>query len=292
MLATGPFLYEFAGNFGLKVVRILKLGCSSYSFSNMDLSQILNWLNLAGINWVDIGSPSFNLWDRKSWKKIKYLCREYSVKPCMLTINGENLWAPAPSTTSDGLFELNTFRRAIDAAASIGSYRIGLVVNQLPSGQDKKETFLGLTTSLNQVKNYCHKKGVNIFIEVHVRGPLTTLKEAIDLKEKVLSPNVGFTLDTSLLAYQRIDFVEACESLKDWPLNVHIRDITDHDFFGIPGRGRVNFKYCLKGLYDIKYNDPLIIELFKTKENYNISLQEAILDTKILMEETWSEIEK
>lgn len=268
----------------------LKIGCSSYSFLNLDLHQILNWLNSVGLKWIDIGPPIFDLCNRQSWERIRNVCQEYSVKPCILTINSENLWSSSP--TSEGLFESNLLKKAIDAAVYTKSYRIGLVVNKLPDGQSKKDAFLGLVTSLNKAKNYCKEKGVDLLIEVHVRGPLTTLKEAIDLKEKVPSPHIGFTLDTSLLVYQEIDFVEACRSLKDRPLNVHIRDLTNHDFFGIPGRGSIDFKRCLKILSKIGYDKPLIIELFKTEENYKISLQDAIRETKLFLEKIWNDIEK
>ena len=266
----------------------MEIGCASYSFKNKDLSHILSWLRANNIEKIDIGAPVFALEDQSTWERITTSCRNYDVKPCILTVNYDVLQR-LPLEPGE-LFNLGLLIRAVDAAVYLGTYRLGLVVNQIPDGLTKEETFSGLVNSLNKVAGYCQDQGVEIMVEIHVRGPITTLNEAIRLKEETVSPQIGYILDTSLLAYQGIDFAETCWRLRDRPLNVHIRDLTTHDFFGIPGRGPVDFEAVLKILQKVGYAHPLIIELFKTEENYQLSIEDAVKEAKSFLEETWQQL--
>lgn len=207
----------------------------------------------------------------------------------MVTIDAKDYWESAPS--SKGIINRACLYRVINAATMLSANKVGLVVNAIPEGMIREESFAGLICDLNAVAEYCETKNVNIYTEVHARkSPMMRLHEAMELKRQVSSAHIGFTLDTSLLAYQGIDFAEACQSLKDRPLNIHFRDVTDHDFFGIPGKGKVDFAHCLRALRDIGYSDPGIIELFQTEENYDVLLEDAIVQTKHYLEAIWQKM--
>src|SRR5690606_18403310 len=126
---------------------------------------------------IDIGAPVFELEDKSAWERINACCRDYKVKPCILTINCDVLWRP-PLRTGE-LFNLSLLKRAVDAAVYLKTYRLGLVVNQIPAGQNKEGSFSALVNSLNKVADYCRDQDVDVMVEVHVRGPITTLDEAV-----------------------------------------------------------------------------------------------------------------
>lgn len=264
------------------------LACSSYSFSDTNLCSVLKKIKNIGFSLVDLGWPQV---DVKNYHvdQIKSALDHTGIHPCVLSLDLVDL----PSNNSQQWSQkgLLWLKKSLKIASEFHMGKIGLVVRSKVTSSSVKRSLLPLVIQLlKKVVADCENLKIPICLEIHPRGPVTTLAEAKIVKEEVASPWMGYTLDTSLLTWLSITPEEAVYTLKDCRLNVHLREVTDHDFFGIPGRGRINFKNFFRALQEINYTDPCVIELFRTKENFGLDLEQGICEAKHYLEEVVKEI--
>jgi len=265
----------------------LILACASYCYPDRSLDSVLCWLSENGFSRIDLGEPHFH--PSMSVPELKQLyssCRDKGLIPYIVSVNASQWW----DARQPGRLDSAAIEASLRAAKLAGADRIGLVANSLPEGRDRMWSYEQLCSGLREAASACVREEISINVEIHVRGPLIDLKQAKMLWEFVRCPLIGFTLDTSLLAFNGISFERACRELRDCDLNVHFRDLTDHDFFGIPGRGPVNFRASLAALKEIGYRKACVIELFRTVENYRVAMEDAVLESKGFLERLAAEV--
>jgi len=262
------------------------LACSSYSFSNPDLTSVLKKIKKMGFLLVDLGWPQMDI-RNLDLDQVRRTIDKVGIRPCVLSIDLVNLTSNDDKRWYHGLLFL---RRSLQVASQLHIKKVGLVARSSAHSSSPRRALLRVIKALRNVLPDCKDLEIPICVEIHPESPITDLSDAIIIKERVASPWIGYTLDTSLLTWLSISLEEAVHTLRDCPLNVHLREVTDHDFFGIPGRGNIDFKRFFQTLREINYNDSYIIELFKTKENFGLDLEEGICEAKRYLEEALKEI--
>lgn len=263
----------------------LPLACASYSFEDSDLFTVLNKIKVLGFSWIDLGWPQINM-KNLDLTQVKDILQEIDIDVYTLSV-------VAPDLTSDCFTKwyqhgLLLLRQSLHVASQLGAKKIGLVVNSCTLDSSPKRALLQVIEALRNIVPDCENFKIPICVEIHPRGPLNDLVDAQMIRQEVASSWIGYTLDTSLLTWLSISLEEAVFSLRNCPLNIHLREVTDHDFFGIPGRGKIDFASFFRDLKKIGYSEPCIIELFRTKENFGVDLEQGISEAKRYLEElTW-----
>lgn len=260
----------------------LSLACASYSFENPNLSTVLNKIKRLGFSLVDLGWPQINM-KNLDLAQAKDTLQEIDIDVYTLSV-------VAPDLTSDCFKQwyqhgLLLLRQSLDVASQLGAKKIGLVVNSYASNSSPRRALLQVIKSLRNIAPDCENFKIPICVEIHPRGPINGLVDAQMIRQEVASPWIGYTLDTSLLTWLSINLKKAVFNLRNCPLNIHLRELTDHDFFGIPGRGKIDFESFFRNLTEIGCSEPYIIELFRTRENFGVDLEQGISEAKYYLEE-------
>lgn len=268
----------------------LKLGCASYSFPDWSLSRLLPWLADNRLHYVDIGMPHLSTTDSQlTWNHRAEACRSHSIVPYIATTNDDVLWGEVDEHRPE--FNRARLTRFIETASGAGFAAIGIVPRNVPATGTAEAVLQLLASGVGDALREASPSVHACYLELHPKGVLKTLDDAKRLAETADHPAVGFTLDTSLLASMGQDFLNTYDELVRYPLNVHIRDVTDHDIFGIPGRGRIDFRSVIKKLCGSDYSGAMFIELFKTEENYGMPMAAAVEETAELIQTLWLESE-
>lgn len=258
------------------------LACSTYSFPECDLEQVLKKIKKMNFRYVDVGYPQVNFqnWSSTQWKKAKSIFEGLGLCPAALTINLPELTSEYYEMRSGAIQLLS---KVLYIASNFQVSVVCVVINSCLS-PSLNGMLNDIAEMVKDIIPTCQDLKIYLGFEIHPKGPIKNLQSVEFLMNKILSPWIGFTLDTSLSTYFQIDLREMIKVLRDRLVNVHLRDITDHDFFGIPGRGKIDFTSFFRMLEEINYKGPFIIELFKTQENFGLSLESAIVEAKEFLE--------
>lgn len=258
------------------------LACSTYSFPECDLKLVLENIEKMSFRYFDVGYPQVNFqdWSLAQWKKAESIFECLQLRPVVLTINLPDLTSEYHQLRSGAVQLLS---KVLHIASSLQVSVICVVINSCLS-PSLNGILNGIAEMVKDVIPICQDLKIYLGFEIHPKGPIKNLQSVEFLMNKIPSSWMGFTLDTSLLTYFQIDLREMIKILGDRLVNVHLRDVTDHDFFGIPGRGKIDFAGFFQMLEEINYKGPFIIELFKTQENFGLSLESAIIEAKEFLE--------
>lgn len=264
------------------------LACSSYSFIDQGLVDVLKKVRQIGFSLVDLGSPQVNI-ESTDFDRTREVVEKMGLHTCVLSANISYLTSGDQKQWYErGLLPL---RRAVRGAYELGGQKIGLTINRFAPGASPRLALFQVVKALKCVETECEYYKVPICIEIHPHGPVSNLQEAKLVQKEMRSQWIGFTVDTSLMTWISTKPQDALFALKDFPLHIEIRDVTESDFFGLPGRGVVDFDAFFKVLKKINYSGSCVLELFKTEENFGLSLEKGLLEAKEYIESCMKHME-
>jgi D-psicose/D-tagatose/L-ribulose 3-epimerase len=121
-----------------------------------------------------------------------------------------------------------------------------------------------LEKNLKKLSSYAEGKGVKLGLEPLNRFETSFINladQAIEIVDRVDSPACGIMLDTFHMNIEEKSLGDAIRKTGDRLIQVHA---CENDR-GAPGSGNVDWEGVKKGLLDIGYNGPLVIESFTAK---------------------------
>lgn len=152
--------------------------------------------------------------------------------------------------------------RAADFARAIGAPSITTHVGFIPDDPDDHR-YGPMIESLQRVIGRCGELGLGFNYETGQETPVTLLRTI----EDVGLPGQGVNLDpANLILYGKANPVDALEVIGRYIAGVHVKDgmyPTNGRELGHEtpvGRGRVDFRALLRGLWQLGYRGPLTIE--------------------------------
>ncbi|WP_170215541.1 sugar phosphate isomerase/epimerase family protein [Mesoaciditoga lauensis] len=156
----------------------------------------------------------------------------------------------------------------VDLCNTMGSAVLGGVL-YAPWGRtdvDKSEKKIGfLVEGLREISKYAEERGINLYLEPVNRfetNVLNTVKEGIDLIEKINSNNVSLLLDTFHMNIEEKDLSTAITEAGNLVGHFH----TCENDRGIPGTGHIPWKDIVQSLKKINYDGFLVFEAFSVKK--------------------------
>lgn len=171
--------------------------------------------------------------------------------------------------------EISKIKRTIDDAANAGAKFVMVVpdANNVTSHSEKDRVLSSIITGMTEVTDYAKNTPVTVTMEnfsLHTH-PYSTIDEMLYIMQNV--PNLKYTLDSGNFACVQNDVLKAYDVLKDYIVNVHMKDFKEYEFGcivrpNIPvldgcalGEGFVPLDALMNKLKADKYNGSLVMEI-------------------------------
>lgn len=155
-------------------------------------------------------------------------------------------------------------QKAIDAAEFLGSDCVSLWAGVVrDEGVSEKEAWDRLETSLRQVLDYAHSRGIIIGFEPEPGMFIDTMDRFAELQRRLNAPNLKLTLDVGHLHCQgEVPIADYITKWKSEIVNVHIEDmragVHDHLMFG---EGEMDFPPIIAAFRAANYGGGVHVEL-------------------------------
>ena len=163
----------------------------------------------------------------------------------------------------DRLRRLDFLRRAVDAAAALGSDCVSLWSGVVRHSGGRDEAMWHLRSGLQRVLEYAEQRGVLVGFEPEPGMLIDTMDAMAELVDRVDSPALQLTLDVGHLHCQ--GETPIADVIRRWaPLlvNVHIEDmragVHEHLMFG---EGEIDFPPVIAALVEAGYDGGVHVEL-------------------------------
>ena len=149
---------------------------------------------------------------------------------------------------------LKHFELVLEAALKLNAGIIGIWPNQ-PKGVSKEEALETLKANLSEMIPAADEHGVKIALEFEKGCPLDNYREGIEFIRST-DPRLKLTCDTYHLFNDRADPYRAVLAMGDMLGDVHVSG----SHRGEPGTGEFDFDSFAKGLREIGFRGPLVVQ--------------------------------
>ncbi len=163
----------------------------------------------------------------------------------------------------DRLRRIHFLRRAVDAAAALGSDCVSLWAGVVRHSAGRDQAMAHLASGLKQVLDYARSRRVPVGFEPEPGMLIDTMRAFDELRRRVDSPWLKLTLDVGHLHY--LGETPIAGVIRDWGdllVNVHIEDmragVHEHLMFG---EGEMDFPPIVAALAEVGYDGGLHVEL-------------------------------
>jgi L-ribulose-5-phosphate 3-epimerase len=163
----------------------------------------------------------------------------------------------------DRLRRIDFLRRAVDAAAALGSDCVSLWSGVVRHSAGRDQAMAHLASSLRQVLDYACRRNVAVGFEPEPGMLIDTMEAFDELKQRVDSPWLNLTLDVGHLhCLGETPIADVIRQWGDLLVNVHIEDMRaglhEHLMFG---EGEMDFPPIIAALNEVGYDGGLHVEL-------------------------------
>lgn len=158
-------------------------------------------------------------------------------------------------------------------------YRAEITIIELPfvdsSSLRQKTDFQELIKNLNPAISVAQDHGIIVALETDLQPELFT-----DLLKKINHPNVKANYDVGNSTANGFDICSELDILKNWIVNVHVKDRVKNGNSVPLGTGNTNFKKFFDKLKNIRYRNDLIIQ--GAREDFKESISPGLTCSKYL----------
>lgn len=163
----------------------------------------------------------------------------------------------------DRLRRVDFLRRAVDAAAELGSDCVSLWSGVVRHSAGRDQALAHLAAGLRQVLDYADRRGVAIGFEPEPGMLIDTMESFDELRQRVDSPSLKLTLDVGHLhCLGETPIPAVIRQWSDLLVNIHIEDmragVHEHLMFGA---GEMDFPPIVAALAEVGYDGGLHVEL-------------------------------
>jgi len=253
-------------------MRPLETGLFLTNLGIRDLPEALKKAKEIGFNVVQLGPETYNGYNSAAKaeelkKAIKYT--GIYATTVFIGFQGED-YSDVPSvirtvgfTALDKIKERTEFsKKVVDFTAGIGVKIAAAHVGFIPEDENS-DIYKAMLSAIGEVIDHCAKKNLLFTFETGQEKPEMLLKFIKKLNRK----NAKVNFDTAnLLLYGKAHSLDGIEILKDYIVNVHVKDgywPKEKDKIGEQaaiGQGEAKISECIKKLAAVGYKGPLIIE--------------------------------
>lgn len=172
-------------------------------------------------------------------------------------------------------------KKVIDLAIELNTKDISTLSGFSPLRGTRKMALQNMIDALKNVLEYAEKKEVRINLEYEPGLLISSAEEAIEIIEKVNSPNIGQNFDIGHSFVAEGDVIETIKKIKNKIHNVHIEDIGLDDqgrpvhYHLIPGKGVMPLKNIISTLKKTGFKGWYIVELYTYYEKPVFATRES-----------------
>ena len=243
---------------------MMKLGCSSVLFNQLDLYGALQHIAWAGYEGAELAILAnhcrhIELITKQSYiNEIKAAAKKHNLG--LFAIHGDVGGLPGEDkiTSLITLFQI--------------AYKLGIpIVTMRAKGKsDDKEATKEEFKYLKRMSNEAASRGVTLAIKPHVGASVYNTATMIQMLEEIDSPGLGVNLDTLHIFRAREDAAETVRKLGKKIAHVHLREYPDvadrKNYEALPeeeiaGRGGVDFPKILQSLQAARYNGAIDLDV-------------------------------
>ena len=175
--------------------------------------------------------------------------------------------------------EISKIKGIIDDAANVGSKFVMVVpdANNVLNRSDKDRVLSSIITGMTEITEYAKNTPVTVTMENFSLNthPYSTIAEMHYILKNV--PGLKYTIDSGNFACVQENVLDAYDVLKDYVVNVHMKDFKEDEFGcivrpNIPvldgcalGEGFVPLEELMNRLKTDKYDGSLVIEINSEK---------------------------
>lgn len=156
---------------------------------------------------------------------------------------------------------INRIKAQVDLAVHFEAQVIlGLIRGKVENAREQKNALDWLTAALQECASYASSKNIKLTMEPINRyetNLVNSVREGLDLLEKVGAENVGLLLDTFHMNIEEPSIAESIRAAKERIFHFHIADSNRWH----PGAGHLDFKHISEVLCEVGYNGYLSAEI-------------------------------
>jgi L-ribulose-5-phosphate 3-epimerase len=161
------------------------------------------------------------------------------------------------------LRRVDFLRRAVDAAAALGSDCVSLWSGVVRHAAGREVAMAHLASGLQQVLDYAEQREVTVGFEPEPGMFIDTMDAMADLVDRIASPRLKLSLDVGHLHCQgEVPIADYIRRWAPWLVNVHIEDmragVHEHLMFG---EGEIDFPPVIAALAEVGYDGGVHVEL-------------------------------
>jgi len=243
---------------------MMKLGCNTVLFSNLDLEgalQHLAWAGFDGAELACLGSMAQHIEidrDQSYYDEVKAKAKKYGLE--LFAIEGPD--------------DVKVFEAA---------NRAGIPIVAIGSGgkTGDRELTQKVFKHIQELGEQAESWNITLAVKPHVGASVYNTETVLMMLDKVDSPSVGVNFDPSHLYRAGDEPAEAALRIGDRIVHSHFRDCPHRQGppglpeQQVPGRGQIDILATLKALKDAGYNKVLDLEVIGAF-TYPLSRQMAI----------------
>lgn len=253
-------------------MKVMETGVFLTNLGISDLSQALRKAKEMGFGKVHLGPETYYGYNGPIKKEeLKQALKETGVEATTVFIGfqGEDysdvsaVQRTAGFSVNENLRERIGFAKKVcDLTSELGVKIVAAHVGFIPE-EENSPIYKQMFDSISEVVGYAGKKGLIFSFETGQEKPETLL----NFIKKLNLRNAKINFDTAnLMLYGKARSIDGIGILKDYIVNVHIKDgywPKEKDKIGDQapiGEGEADIRGCIKKLAEVGYKGPLIIE--------------------------------
>jgi len=253
-------------------MKVMEIGVFLTNLGINDLVQALKKAKEMGFSKVHLGPETYDGYSAPSKKEeLKKALKEIDIEATTVFIgfHGED-YSDVPTvqrTAGFGVKEnlrerIEFAKKVCDFTSDLGVKIVAAHVGFIPEDENSP-MYRQMFDSISEVVDYAAQKGLIFSFETGQEKPETLL----NFIKKINFKNVMINFDTvNLMLYGKAKSIDGISILRDYIINVHIKDgywPKEKDKIGDQapiGKGEADIRGCIKKLAMIGYKGPLIIE--------------------------------
>ena len=243
---------------------MMKLGCSSVLFNQLDLYGALQHIAWAGYEGAELAILADHC------RHIELITKQSYINGIKNTAKKHNLRLFAIHSDVGGLPGEDKIKSLITLFEIAHKLGIPIVTMRAKGKSDDKEATKEEFKYLRRMSDEAASRGVTLAIKPHVGASVYNTATMIQMLEEIDSPGLGANLDTLHIYRAREDAAETVRKLGKKVAHVHLReypDVPDRENYEaapeeeIPGRGGVDFPKILRSLKTIGYEGAVDLDV-------------------------------